>query len=259
MKLALYQGKSPNGDVAAAFETIRRMLGGAAASGAEMLLFPELFLPGYNQAPLHHSLAQPAGGPWEQALGDLAASAGCGITIGWAESASGVVYNAASTFDASGRKIAHYRKIQLYGPIERATFAPGDSYTLFDLNGIRTALLICYDVEFAQHCHELRRQGAELLLVPTANPSAFPFVSQAMVPARAVENGLTIAYANYCGEEGDLGYGGKSLIVGPDAKPLVQAGQSETLLVVDLNDNSAIDPAILSTQHLDFRKIGTAK
>ena len=84
MKLALYQGPSPQGDADAVFSTAEAMLASAAVAGATMLVFPELFLPGYNQPEHHHPMAQPQGGPWEQRLGTLAKKAGCGITIGWA-------------------------------------------------------------------------------------------------------------------------------------------------------------------------------
>ena len=46
MRLALYQGPSPAGDPEAAFATIEGKLLAAAAAGADMMLFPELFLPG---------------------------------------------------------------------------------------------------------------------------------------------------------------------------------------------------------------------
>ncbi len=256
MKLALYQGPSPKGNVEEAFTRIADKLSAASAAGSGMLVFPELFLPGYNQPALHHSMAQPQGGPWEQRLSELAREAGCGITVGWAEREGETVYNAASTHDANGVKLAHYRKIQLFGEMENRVFAPGDSYTMFDFNGRKTALMICYDIEFAQHCWAMKQLGAELVLVPTANPVPFTHVSDVIVPARALENELTIAYANLCGPEGDLHYCGASVISGPDARPLAKAGTDETLLIADLSAVEAIDPALLSTQHKDYRKAG---
>ena len=255
-KLALYQGPAIDGDIEAGFIRIEKQLSAAALAGARMAVFPEVFLPGYNRPDLHKSLAQPIGGDWTKRLSALAKQTGCGITIGWAEADGDEIYNAATCFDETGVQLAHYRMIQLYGPMEQASFDFGDSYTVFDLWGRKAALLICYDVEFPQHCIALAAQGVSLILVPTANPRGFEYVSTTLVPARAAEMRLTIAYANFCGPEGDITFGGHSVIVGPDAKPLAMAGTGETLLVTDLNAVEDIDPTILSQQRADYRRVG---
>ena len=95
----------------------------------------------------------------------------------------------------------------------------------------------------------------ELLLVPTANPIAFTNVSDTLVPARAAENGMTIAYANYSGTESGLEYGGRSVIVGPDAQILAKAGAGQTILIADLAIVSRIDESLISTQQQDSRQV----
>lgn len=254
MKLALYQGPSPAGDPEAAFATIEGKLLAAAAAGADMMLFPELFLPGYNRPGLHASLAQPQGGAWEQRLAALARGAGCGLTIGWAERESEAIYNAASCFDATGKRLAHYRKLQLFGEMERSVFTPGTAYEIFSLAGRRAALLICYDVEFAAHCRALGEQGVDLLLVPTANPAGYEHVPDVLLPARVLETNMTIAYANYCGSDGGLAFGGGSLAIGPGGELLAKAGATEALLITELKDAGTAAPALISTQLQDFRE-----
>ncbi|MCM2561309.1 carbon-nitrogen hydrolase family protein [Lutimaribacter sp. EGI FJ00015] len=255
MKLALYQGPSPAGDTAAAFATIDTTLAAAAASGARMAIMPELFLPGYNQTDAMATLAQPCDGEWQARLAQLCRRHGCGLTIGWAERAGDTIYNTATSLDDTGTVLAHYRKIQLFGQSEAEIFTPGDAYALFDFAGHRCALLICYDIEFAHHVHALADAGATLLLVPTANPAGFDAVPDAMVPARAAETAMTIAYANLCGSENRLRYGGRSVVVGPDARPLASAGRGPALLVVDLEEVGRIDPSTLSTQARDRRLV----
>ena len=252
MKLALYQGPPIQGDIEEGFARIERQLRAAALSGAGMSVFPELFLPGYNQPALHASLSQPLGGDWCQRLSALARAAGCGLTVGWAERDGDTVYNAATSFGPDGATLGHYRKIQLYGPMEQASFAFGDRHTVFDFAGYKCALMICYDVEFAHHVKALADQGVNLILVPTANPRGFEHVSTAIVPSQASSYALTIAYANFCGTEGTLTFGGHSVIVGPDARALATAGTTETLLVADIA--KAYDPALLSTQQADYRE-----
>lgn len=249
MKLALSQMPSPAGSIDAAFGAITPALNAAAAMGADMLVLPELMLPGYNLAQM---LGQPRSGPWHECLAALAKSAGCGITLGYAESDGPKLYNSAVSFDGTGIEIAHYRKIQLYGPREQRLFSPGDAYTMFDLNGTKAALLICYDIEFAPHIAALAGQGVQLILVPTANMLPFTHVSRATVPAMAANHGVTIVYANFCGAEGDLTYAGGSLIVGATGEVLAHAGQGNALLITDL---PALPPNLLSTQADDYRPI----
>ena len=105
----------------------------------------------------------------------------------------------------------------------------------------------------AHHVQALKEQGVEILLVPRANPEAYDNVPKFIVPARAAENGLTIAYVNYCGLEAGLEYGGRSTIVGPDGTALAQAGKGEVLLVADLENIWKLDARLLSSQANDRR------
>lgn len=251
LRLALWQGRSPAGDIATAIATLRAALQAAGALGAAMLIAPETYLPGYNRPDIA-TLAQPRGGDWHRTLARLCRDANCGLTVGYAERCGAAVYNAAVTFDATGTELAHYRKIQLYGPRERALYQPGDAYATFALNGTRAALLICYDIEFAPHVAALAARGVTLILTPTANMLPFTHVSRFSVPAMAAHHALAIAYANYCGTEGDLTYSGGSILTGPDGETLALAGTTPTLLIADL---STLDPRLLSQQAQDFRPI----
>ena len=251
LRLALWQGPSPAGDVGAALAALDRALAAAGAMGAQVLVGPELFLPGYNCAD-PGALAQPRGGDWQGALAGLTRRHGCALALGYAERDGGACYNSALVLDAGGTEVAHYRKIQLYGAREARLFRPGQSYCRFDLNGHRMALMICYDVEFAPHVAALAALGAETILVPTANMLPFTHVAAATVPAMAANHGLSIVYANFCGVEGDLAYAGGSVIVGPHGEVLAAAGPAPALLVADV---PARDPARLSTQAADFRPL----
>lgn len=253
VKLAIYQGPPIQGVPEAGLERLKMQLRAASMAGARMLVAPELFLPGYNRPNDHVGLSQPKGGDWHARLSAMAREAGCGLTVGWAERHMGHVYNAATAFDPAGQEIGHYRKIQLFGPMEQASFAYGDAYCIFEFEGIATAILICYDVEFAPHVKSLAEQGVKLLLVPTANPAGFEYVQDAFVPARAAEADMIVLYANFCGEENGIRFGGKSLAVGPDGQVLAQAGQGEALLVFDMN--TPIAPELRSMQLKDYRKV----
>lgn len=250
MRIGLYQAPSPAGDIPAGFSVIEAALAGAAEAGVDMLVMPELFLPGYNAV----SPTKPEG--WDAVLprlGALCHSHGVALTIGLPEYTQSAVYNSAYAIGADGVVLASYRKVQLYGPREAALFAPGDQLVVFDYRGTRFGLLICYDVEFPEHVRALVRAGAEAVLVPTANMMPFVNVNLIQVPGRSLESAVTIAYANFCGSEGDLTYVGCSVIAGPDGYPLAMKGTGEGLLVAELPSDLLENGIPFSTQLADYR------
>lgn len=255
MKLAVYQGPSFEGDPGGAIAKIEQMAKASQAAGAHMVVLPELFLPGYNQPDLLPKLAQTKNGAWENQISDIAKRSSCAIAFGWAERDEDKVFNTASVFDRSGKLVARHRKLQLFGPMERSIFDVGEEYTTFKFGTLTAALLICYDIEFSQHAKHLADQGVDLIIVPTANAEDYPNVPKVLVPARALENAITIAYANYCGTEGDLTYSGNSIIVGPDGNQLSVAGRSEALLITDIPLADVKNVQHFSTQKQDLRVI----
>ena len=84
-----------------------------------------------------------------------------------------------------------------------------------------------------------------------------PFVNvhHIAVPSRAMENGITIVYANYCGSEGDLDYTGLSGVFGPDGYPLAMKGQGEGLCVAELPGTWSEHGIPVATQLTDLRTV----
>jgi nitrilase len=219
--------------------------------GAAVLVLPEVWLPGYNQPDIPVR-ALPLDGPVLRRLAQAAQRHATALVVGYAEREGERVYNSAACFGPDGSLLCNYRKVQLYGPREAALYTPGDILPTFRLGGETTAIMICYDVEFAPHVKSLADRGVTLLLVPTANMAPFTHVPRATVPAMAANHGLTIVYANYCGTEGNLAYVGLSTIAGPHGEILAQAGETPALLVADLPPR---DAARLSTQSADLRQL----
>ena len=252
MIIGLQQTISPAGDIPAGVCVIEQALADASRSGIDMLVMPELFLPGYNSV----TPSRPPG--WDAViagLGDMCRRHETALTIGLPEYAPDAVYNAAFVFGPDGTELARYRKAQLFGPREHSLFAAGDQHVVFDHRGVRFGLLICYDVEFPEHTRALSRAGAKVILVPTANMMPFVNVSQLLVPARAAETATTIVYANYCGAEGDLTYTGLSTICGPDGYALAAKGTGPGQISAALPGNWSEHDIPHSTQLADLRAV----
>ena len=252
MRLGLLQ-LAPSGPVTAPDEPLTEKLRQLGSAQVDLAILPELLLPGYNQPDAHAARSHQIDGQTCQAMAALAREAGIAIAYGWAERDGNAVYNAASIVDRDGQRLLHYRKMQLFGEMERKSFVSGAQAPLVcDFGGKRIGLLICYDIEFPEHARTLARQGCDLLLVPTANPAGFEHVQELLVPARAYENRLTVAYANYAGPDGDIHFGGGSVIAGPDGRPLALAGTAPAALVVDLPDVRGYPETLLSSQLSDL-------
>ena len=196
--------------------------------GADLLLCPELWPTGYVK-----SEGEAADGPTAQLVSALAAKHKIGIAYGYAER-DGALYNSAQMFGKDGNRLAHYRKTHLFGAFEKSVFTAGDQLgPIFCFEGRKLGLLICYDVEFPETVRKLRGEGAELILVPTAVTPAGRFVPDILVPARAIESQLHIAYANHPGPE----FCGLSCLCGPQGK-IASAGSDEELVIADLDDDA---------------------
>jgi predicted amidohydrolase len=238
MRIAIYQGPAEAGSVARNLALLETRAGEAAGRGARLMICPEMFLSGYNIGPEQASrLAEPAEGPTLTRVAALAKGYGIALLLGYPErGGDGAIYNAVRLIGRDGRGLANYRKCHLFGDLDRAMFRAGDGPSaVIELDGIRVGLLICYDVEFPESVRLLALAGADLVAVPTALMDPFEVVVRTLVPARAVENQVFLAYANRCGREGDLRYCGLSCVVGPDGTDLVRAGRGEELVFADLD------------------------
>jgi len=210
----------------------------ARAQGAELLVCPEMSLTGYQIGVAGvAALAEPADGALAQAVAGIAQRNGIAIVYGYPElQADGKPYNAAQFITASGERVANYRKTHLFGDVDRSQFSPGpQASAVFGWNGWQLGLLICYDIEFPEPARGLALQGADAIIVPTANMLEFDEVQRVLLPARALENRVCVAYANASGRESSTTYGGLSTVCGPMGEVLGQAGRDEALLFATLS------------------------
>src|ERR671918_497721 len=254
MRLAVYQGPGASGDVPGNLAIIRRVAAHAAAEGASLVVFPELFTTGYNLGSRLRDLAEPLPGPSLDAVGATAADAGLAILTGFCERDGARLFNSAVLVGRNGSMRAVHRKCHLYGAMEGELFTPGDALAVVELDRLRVGILICYDVEFPEAVRALALAGAELVAVPTTLMAPCDVVTRTLVPARAAENQIFVAYANRTGSEGDLAYIGHSCIVGPDGEDLARAGRDdERLLLADL-DPAAITKARAAQCYLGDRR-----
>ncbi|MBL8711105.1 MAG: carbon-nitrogen hydrolase family protein [Rhodospirillaceae bacterium] len=252
MRLALFQNDCHPGDPAGQLGALARVARDWAGR-ADLLVTPELFMTGYRiGAEATRHLAEPASGPFADGVAALARETGMAILYGFPERDGARLYNSAQVFDGAGQPLALYRKIHLPNDEERAIFTPGDRIVTFDLLAFRVAPLICYDVEFPESVRACAAAGADLVLAPTALRQHWRQIAEMMMPVRALESGVYLAYCNQAGVEADWAYAGLSCICAPDGSVLARAGSGAEVIVATL-ERAAISAA---RSRLPYRQDG---
>lgn len=241
MRTALLQSSGRPGSTAENLKVLDEAAGRAAAAGAALLVTSELFLTGYAIGDDIGVLAEPADGDAADAVAEITGRHGLAIAYGYPERAGERVYNTVQLIAADGTRLAGYRKTHLFGCFERDHFTPGEQPVVqAELNGVTVGLMICYDVEFPENVRAHALAGTDLLLVPTAQMHPFQFVAESVVPVRAFENQMYVAYVNRVGHEGEFEFVGLSTLAGPDGIARARAGHAEELILAD------VDPAFLA-------------
>ena len=221
MRIAVWQARGPDAGAVRLADAAAL----AAAAGADVVVTPELFVTGYGAEGPGGGFAGPDPTLLPR-LQEIAAEHHVAVVA--SEPHDGHITAVVVTSD--GSVAGRYRKTHLWGDDERAAFTPGDGTPLIvEIGGLRCAVIVCYDVEFPEVVRGLALAGTQVLLVPTALDDEA--VAGVLVPARAMENRVALAYANQIGP----GFCGASVIVGPDGRELARAGaDGEELLVADV-------------------------
>lgn len=257
MRIALYQMMSADRSVAETSRVLDQACADAGQGGADLIIFPEMALSGYNiGAERIRQLAEPRDGPMVQSLIDMAKRHGIGILCGFPELNRERVFNAAALVDASGKVLSVCRKAHLFGHVDRAAFTAADTLcALVKFGDWSIGLAICYDVEFPELVRAYALGGADAVLVPTANMHPYTGVATRVVPTRAEENEIFVAYANRVGVEGEFEYCGLSCVTGPDGIDIARAGSGEEMIFADPSKN-AVARVRKSLSHLKDRRSG---
>lgn len=212
----------------------------AAAAGAGLLLTPELFPVGYAPLRVRAELDPHTLPDIRERLAGIARRHGIALVYSLPVVAGAEWHISATLVSRQGEELLSYSKVHLFGPEERKVFSPAqEAPAVVLLEGIRTSLAICYDVEFPETARAAAARGAELLLVPTALAHGYEDVPQILLRARALESQLTVAYSNHCGSEEGCDFLGGSVIAAPDGSLLAAAGAGPELLFAEVSAEAA--------------------
>ncbi len=202
----------------------------------QLVIYPELHLCPAVTAAAVESEAEPADGPRETFLRQLAADLGVWLIPGtvYERDDQGRVYNTALAISPTGQIAARYRKCFPWRPYETVT--PGVEFVVFDIPGLtRVGLSICYDTWFPELARHLAWMGAEVIVQPTLTPTIDRAQELILSQATAIENQVFVISVNSAAPQAT----GQSMIVNPEGHVLARAGEGPIALTHVLNLDDA--------------------
>src|SRR5262245_9367451 len=237
LRIALTQLNPLVGDLAGNAEKLRKARAEAAAQGAHLVLFTELFITGYPPEDLVRKPAFAAAA--RAAVEELATEtgdSGPGVMVGTVWPEEGKVYNSIALLDG-GRIQAVRHKVDLpnYGVFdEKRVFDVGPLPGPVNFRGVRLGVPICEDIWKDEVTECLQETGSEMLLVPNGSPFDWPKPDLRMnvAVARITETGLPLLYLNQVGGQDELVFDGASFVLNRDRTLAVQLPAWEEAMVV---------------------------
>ncbi len=251
IKIATAQFEHRCGDKRYNLSVIEQMASRAADEGCQAIAFHECSVTGYtfarklSSSQLKDIAEQIPDGPSTAELIRIASMYNISILSGLFEKErDGRIYKAQICVDGNGL-LAKHRKLH---PFIHADILPGTGYTLFDLNGWKCGILICYDNNIIENVRATRLLGAEIIFMPhvtMCTPSPRPgsgFVDSKLwlskesnrdvlrkefdgpkgrewlmtwLPSRACDNGVYVVFSNPIGMDDDQLKNGCSMILNP--------------------------------------------
>lgn len=218
LKIALAQLNPVVGDLHGNGEKARDARATAAREGADLIVFPELFITGYPPEDLILKPAFLAAAMREvEALARETGDGGPAVLMGTPWQENDEAYNAVALLEGGEVKTLRY-KVDLpnYGVFdEKRVFASGPMPGPINFKGVRIGVPICEDIWGEEVVECLEETGAEFLIVPNGSPFSIdkPDLRMNVAVARVTESGLPLLYVNQVGGQDELVFDGCSFVL----------------------------------------------
>jgi N-carbamoylputrescine amidase len=237
------------GDKESMIEKHEKYVAEAAAQGARVMCFQELFYGPYfcqvQDAEFYSYAEAIPDGPTTKRFQDLAAKHEMVLVLPMYEDEKpGFLYNTAAVIDADGSYLGKYRKThipQVKGFWEKFYFRPGNmGYPVFDTAVGKVGVYICYDRHFPEGWRALGLNGAQMVFNPSATSRGLSaYLWQLEQTASAAANMYFVGAINRVGIEdlGDNDFYGTSYFANPRGQFIdgTASDQEAELVIRDLD------------------------
>ncbi len=192
-----------------------------------------------------YGIAEPVPGNATTVISAAAAEARVYVSFGMAEREGTSLYNTQVMIDPSGKILGIHRKVNLRGG---SAYTPGTApVALVDVGGIRTAVIVCSDIQNRKVRRALSALKPELILGSLANPSDRGWFVSRLIAKMA---GAWIVTANRYGQDGCQFFDGQTVVGDPLGNLRVKVKGSEQYVVFDIGFDSASSPVRRSLVNL---------
>lgn len=228
-------------------QNVERAIDLIRSTDARLIVLPELFNTGYMFDSPEEILAfsEETDGFTVREISKIAKERDCFISGGFAEKYNNDSYNSSFLIGPDGL-IGIYRKLHLFRD-EKRIFKRGDlPLRVYEIDGFRIGLMICFDWLFPEISRSLALMGADIIC-HSAN-LILPFCPNALI-TRAIENRIFFILSNRIGTEKmgerSLKFIGESEVVAPNGDVLIRAGSDcEGVFEAEINPFEARDKNI---------------
>lgn len=200
----------------------------------DLVVFPELFITGYEIKDNINILAEPIDGPSIKKLRKAALEFCINIIIGFPERSDNQFYNTAILIKKNGEIGGRYRKVHLF-KWEKDIFSHGTDASLLDLDGTKLSMMMTFDAGFPEMARISALKGAEMIIVLAAHVVPYQVYHKNMMSARALENQIFIVVVNKVGVEHQSVYFGESAIITPYGDYLNKVEHSEKIIIESID------------------------
>ncbi|WP_026559957.1 carbon-nitrogen family hydrolase [Bacillus sp. J37] len=200
------------------------------------VVLPELWTTGYDLTRLDE-ISDENGEKTSSFLQKLAKKYNIHIIGGSIAKKSGKhVTNTMFIVDNDGQLIHEYSKLHLFKLMnEHHYLTAGKEKGLFDLAGMKSAGVICYDIRFPEWIRAHTTMGAEVLFVVAEWPMPRLHHWKTLLLSRAIENQCYVVACNRAGNDPDNEFAGHSLIIDPWGNILAEADENPGMISAELD------------------------
>ncbi|MBR1857897.1 MAG: carbon-nitrogen family hydrolase [Selenomonadaceae bacterium] len=229
MNISILQFKPTLGKIIDNFKLVDTLMKDDSIKSTDVVVLPELWSTGFYPKPVK-DFADKCGYRTCNFLSELAIKNNINIIGGTViVEDDGNFYNRCFTFNRQGKIIAVYDKIHLFSMSkENNVFKAGHELPIFEIDGIKTSVVVCYDIRFPELIREAALSDIEILFIPAAWPLKRLDHWQILTKSRAIENQIFVVAAN------SAGY---SSIIDPSGTILIEAKTDSKIVTVDVNFN----------------------
>ncbi|MDO3408298.1 carbon-nitrogen family hydrolase [Saccharibacillus sp. CPCC 101409] len=230
------------GNPEANYKAFEQQIETAMKGGPDILVLPELWTTGYDLERLNE-IAEDDAARSKAFLAELARKHNVHLIGGSAAKRTEEgVFNTLLAYDREGRQIAEYNKAHLFQLMdEHLHLQAGRETGDFELDGVKTAGVICYDIRFPEWIRLHAAAGAEVLFVVAQWPVERLSHWRALLTARAIENQCWVVGCNRSGTDPDHDFAGSSMIINPLGDIVAEAGKNDELLSAEIDTSETAE------------------